>query len=119
MRIARAALCPRCGAAVMVGDDADRMAARAQVDPVPLDARGELVALLQGRSTYTLRYGAQGYAIDYRAAVDIQGGPPGAYTDRDVVADHRCGMPLPCAETSYLKNPAQPAGNVLPLDPPF
>lgn len=85
-RKAHGAVC-RCGAAILVGDDADRAALTARVDPVMLSRDGELFAVCDRRHVY---------ARD----------PSGALHRRDrwmlrsaarepVLAEHRCGAPIP------------------------
>ena len=53
-RRARAATCRGCGAKVLDGLDADVCALVATVDPTPLTAIGEVLAVLDGRRTFTL-----------------------------------------------------------------
>jgi hypothetical protein len=95
-RKAHGAVC-RCGAAILVGDDADRAALTARVDPVVLSRTGELFAVCDRRHVY---------ARD----------PSGALHRRDrwmlrsaarepVHAEHRCGDPPPA---TWLLPPTPP-----------
>lgn len=53
-RHAKPETCPRCQAVVLVGPDDDVAAIVAVVDPQPIPAADEWLALLAGRPTYTL-----------------------------------------------------------------
>ena len=54
LRTAKPTLCPKCGAECLRGDDGDKIALTATVDPEPLDRVGEMVAHFDGRWTYDL-----------------------------------------------------------------
>jgi hypothetical protein len=78
-----------CGAAILVGLDADRCAGEAHADVTPLTALGEALALIAGRATY-LRRGVFRVELDHRSSWHIAG----ASADQvDVLAEHRCGAP--------------------------
>ena len=81
-----ASTCPQCRQDVLAGDDADRAAFSAVVDPVPLDRGGELLAVVDGRQTYEIANDRL-YRRDRWA---LRSEPRGT-----VVAVHRCGHPLP------------------------
>lgn len=51
-RAARRSRCKRCGEPLLVGLDADHVAASVRVDVQPVDRVGEVAALLTGRRTY-------------------------------------------------------------------
>ncbi len=90
-RRAVATFCRRCSVAILTGYDADRCGLRVRVDPQPLDALGELAAVMAGLATYTLRTGLAGRPeLDHRYAERMRGEQPmaGMY---DVLAEHRCG----------------------------
>ncbi len=92
-RQARPRRCPRCGAVVLAGLDADLAALRAVVDPAPLSAQAELAALLAGRRTFRLANADGGRVeIDARDHFAISATPPGGNVI--VVAAHECGKPL-------------------------
>ncbi len=105
-RAARAQACSRCGACTFRGLDADAGAFAVRVDAYPLDAAGELLALVAGRRTYTLRWipGRARYEIDRRESLDIESHPPGEDVNADVVAVHQCNAaPLPRARTTIQR----------------
>jgi hypothetical protein len=90
-RAARARWCRRCHGPIMSGLDGDRIAAVVEVDPAPLDAAGELLALMSGASTYDLAWRGGRYEIDPRTRYEIAGWPPGSRPGVDVVRAHICG----------------------------
>lgn len=47
-------VCPRCRAQCLRGDDHDRCALVATVDTAPVDALGEVMAILSGLATFTI-----------------------------------------------------------------
>lgn len=92
-RPARASMCPSCGAHRIHGLDADWAALPAKVDPRPLTALGEALAIVSGLRTYDLgRYGS-GYQLDYRDQGHVQSRPAGSGRS-DVLAEHRCHLTL-------------------------
>lgn len=106
-RTVRARTC-KCGAAVLVGLDADWLAIQTTLDAHPLDNVGELLAVLQGRRTYDLRRtssrGSHGREMDERNAWRIAN--PWAMP-WPVHTEHRCGQPLPAAAAKppTVRNP--------------
>jgi len=90
-RRARARLC-RCGAPVMVGLDHDNCAMPAICDPAPLNALGEVQALMEGRTTYELSRILNTYVLDYRDADNIKAHPAGSGALFEVLAAHKCGI---------------------------
>lgn len=81
-----------CGAAILVGLDAERCAGEAKVDVAPVTAVGEALAILSGRATYRL-YTAGRLELDHRSRWHITGDSAEAVT---VLAEHVCGSsPLP------------------------
>lgn len=110
-RRARTLLCRRCGVPIFTGLDADRCAFTVRVDPGPIDARGELVAVMTGRRTYRLSWRGQ-YELDPRTEIEIAAQPP---TEVEVLAEHRCGQPIPVAR---IRPPApRRAPKTAPGDP--
>jgi hypothetical protein len=95
-RSAKSFQCPTCHAFCMRGLDHDRVAGIAIVDARPLNAQGELVALLEGRATYNLAWRGGCYEIDFRELESIKASPPGRRADVDVVCAHMCGRPIVC-----------------------
>lgn len=89
-RRARARLCKRCNQAVMVGLDGDLVARVATCSPVPLSRIGEALVLLAGRPTYSLRWIAGRYEIDWRDQWQIKGMPAGSQQFIDVLGAHEC-----------------------------
>lgn len=89
-RVARARRCRTCREYVLAGLDANRCALPVAVDPDPLSPRGEMVALLAGRTTFSLRLLADQLELDRRSAFEIRSGR----TERlDVLGRHACGLP--------------------------
>lgn len=114
-RTAAAGRCPRCGARLLVGLDSDLIGMTARVDPWPIDKQSEFIALVGGRWTYNLvaTFSASGrrcFEIDRRAPYHISGS-----TDWTVVAEHRCGAPLPAID----RLPPLGLQRTEPDEPPF
>lgn len=88
------ARCQTCRAPILYGVDADRCGWLRHVDWTPLDVTGELLAVMAGRSTFTLQRQPGGNPkLTRRHARHIKGRQPlGAH---DVVPEHRCGARLP------------------------
>jgi hypothetical protein len=74
--------CPRCWQWVIRGLDHRRCALEVIADPVSLNARTELAALIGGRLTYEL----WGREIERRTPTKIARGMP-----KPVIATHQCG----------------------------
>lgn len=90
-RKARARYCTKCRAPVIAGLDDERSAMVVFVDPDPaLNATGEVIALMQGRRTYSLRWLAGRYEIDHRDSYRIQGDPAGSRGDMEILVLHNC-----------------------------
>ena len=88
-RATRARRCRTCREYVLTGLDADRCALPVAVDADPLSARGEAIALLAGKPTYSMRWLSGRLELDHRGHFEIRGG-----TRRlDVLAGHVCGQP--------------------------
>lgn len=100
--------CRTCNAHVITGLDADRCALAVIADPTPLDAAGELLALVQGRRTFTLNHDSGRMVLNYRDDGRIRHRPPGG--DYDVLPAHVCGQPLPAVTSNTL-----PAASVAAL----
>ncbi len=118
-RVARTRPCRRCDALTFVGLDDDVCAVAVSVDRYPLDAAGEVQALLSHRRTYALHWypGRGRYEIERRDALQIAAHPPMSVANVDVVVEHVCGsFALPTARTRIER-----AGTRKPLtdEPPF
>src|SRR3954465_657053 len=87
-RSAKPFQCHKCHAYCFRGLDHDRVAGIAIVDSRPLNAMGELIALLQKRETYDLAWRGWRYEIDYREVEHIVNCPPGSRPGIDVVVQH-------------------------------
>jgi hypothetical protein len=83
-----AGCCRSCKQPVVRGLDADVAGIPATCDPEPIDQAGELLALVAGRATYTVRHIGGRWQIGYRDHWRIKAGRPAA-----VLAEHRCGSP--------------------------
>lgn len=95
----------RCGQIVLEGT-VEGLTTR--VDPTPLTATGELVALLTGRWTYALSPGRE---LWHRNRWRIR------RRDHPVLAAHRCGLPPPPA--GHIATTTRPTVPTDPADPPF
>jgi hypothetical protein len=94
-RHAKPNLCARCSSWTLLGLDGDVLAHTARVDPTPLSAQGELVALLTSRRTWTLTRTGRHLALDDRDPWRTAGRPPGARNATyAVLPQHRCGTTL-------------------------
>jgi hypothetical protein len=60
-----------------------------RLDPVPLDAAGELAAVVAGRRTWTLHSSG---AVRLRGAKTITEWPAATVPRQQVYADHDCGQ---------------------------
>lgn len=81
--------CRDCHARILTGLDDDIAALRADVEPTPVTALGEMIAHLEGRRTYALVHNFGRLVLDYRDANRIAHRPAG--TGRlDVLVEHRC-----------------------------
>lgn len=78
-----------CGQPILAGLDHDPCGLPVTADPWPVDAMGEALALLAGRRTYDLA-GRMRLELNHRCASALA--RPRRWP---VVADHRCGQPLP------------------------
>lgn len=119
-RKARARLCKACGAPVLAGLDHEPLGLATLVDPVPLNALGEALALMTDRRSYALWWSGKHYALSPRGAIQITASPAGTDRRYDVVAEHKCGMPLDqtMREGSTLKGGKQQTAE-LSDEPPF
>lgn len=98
--------CRTCKAIVCTGLDADCCAGLADIDWTPLDAAGEITALLAGRRTYQLRREDNHLVILGRTVRIIRARPPGGIDwcgPYDVVPQHHCwAAPLPSIDTRLI-----------------
>lgn len=91
-RAAKARRC-RCREYVLAGLDGDRCAFPVAVDPDPLSRLGEAVALVAGRSTYSLRMLSGRLELDHRNHFEIRGEVARTNLRHDVLVRHTCGLP--------------------------
>lgn len=96
------------------GLDDNRCALYVAVDPAPLTAAGEFLALAAGRPTYELTWRGDRYEIDHRDQWRIRGRPPEAV---HAVAAHRCQSVLAAAGYRPVDPTTRPTE--YPDDPPF
>lgn len=115
-RAARVIACRDCSAPVFRGLDADIMALEVTVDVRPVNADGELTALLEERRTYELSWNGRRYEIDRRDQFRIKGRPPGT-RGIDVLVSHVCGHTIGFDRLST--GPAAHMVEHLPDEPPF
>ena len=116
-RTARVSTCTPCQAPTIVGLDVDHGGFATTCDPTPLTQLGEVLAILAGRRTLTLRRRAGRLELDRRDDLRISWEPAEA-GPWDVLAVHTChAAPLP--STTSTITPATTDGWGLPEDPPF
>ena len=117
----RASWCRTCRAPVLTGLDAETCAFDARVDPTPLTALGEALALLAGLRTYDLRIVGRIPRIRRRNAAAINrrpaGTPSAGFRAADVVAEHRCNTPT--ADTLTTTPNLQPPATHHVKEPPY
>lgn len=118
-RSARAFQCPKCHAFCMRGLDDDRTAGIAIVDSRPLNAHGELIALLEGRVTYDLAWRGYRYELDFRYVDNVRGNPPGSQAGVDVVCEHRCGRAITAIAPLRRGGPSVWQAAPQDIEPPF
>ncbi|MFB9620659.1 hypothetical protein [Brooklawnia cerclae] len=112
----RAHRCRTCRAPVLSGLDNDRMAFQVSVDWQPLDATGELVALLAGRATFRIEPSPSGNPRLTRRTAEAITRPRRWWEAWDIIPEHRCGAPpLPTAGSRLLH---RPGFGDLPADAP-
>ena len=116
----RASWCRVCGVAILSGLDADVCAFHAVVDATPLDAVGEMIALLADppRTTYTLDRLGHAPRLTRRRAYDLQARPAGMRADLktwDVLPAHRCGGVVLPAIPSNLSEALEAITNDCPF----
>jgi hypothetical protein len=100
-RTIRAGHCPDCHTPTVRGLDSDICGMPVRCDTDVLDPVGELLAVAAGRITYDVTGPARRPQLDPRRPAHITG--PRRYP---VLAEHRCGHPLP---TSNQPDPTPPA----------
>jgi hypothetical protein len=109
-RATRLILCPRCGAPILAGLDADWCALTAHVDPTPITPAGEAVALLAGRRTYDLIGRGDERTLSLRETEHIQ-----APRRHPVVPAHACGQSL----AAFIEKTTVLSKKPAPAIPPF
>jgi hypothetical protein len=93
-RAAHMTRCPHCRASRMSGLNAETAAMPAHCDPTPLNALGELQAVLASHYTCTLTWNGQRYELDHRDEHRMRSHPPGP-GQYDVLAQHVCAIQPP------------------------
>ena len=88
--------CHKCGAHIRSGLDADVLAFVARVDDEPVTRQGELLAILNGRRTYSL----EGGRLYRRERHHLQ------IPARAPYAQHRCWEPFPAPWLAPAPRPA-------------
>lgn len=116
-RRAKVRKCAKCRAWTFQGLESDWCAWGAITDLRPLDAMGELVALLGGLRTYSLIYAGGHYEINSRGELAIAARPPGSRVNEDIVAAHKCGVDIAGTIASNL--PRARLAKPQPKNPPF
>lgn len=110
--------CQRCGGALLVGLDDDVCALEATVDPQPLSALGEALALLEGRGTWHLRRERDRFVLDPRDQTNIRAHPAGSRAREDVLREHRCHTTAPgpslIAPTQFPETKPRPPLDAVP-----
>jgi rubredoxin len=105
-RVSSAATCPTCGAHIRSGPDADAAAIEVNVDDELVDHRGELLAALSGRKTYSLEDGRLYRRYDYHLRKPAT----------KAVIEHKCWEPCP---VDWLTPPAPRKPQQVSSTPPF
>lgn len=104
--------CRTCRALICTGLDNDYCAGLVDIEWTPLDAAGEITALLQGRPTYQLRREGTHLVALHRTPRIIRARPPGGQDwtgPYDVVPAHLCRAPdLPAVGTTLIAPPPDP-----------
>lgn len=109
----RARKCRACGARVWNGDSDEVCAVEVAVDGNSLSPVGEALARLAGRRTYAMTRHGQGRRLRTRDHWQIGGGR--ALRWADVVAEHRCGEPLPGIPSKLVEPPTRGTADVCPF----
>ncbi len=117
-RKAKLRRCPTCRRQILTGDDDDRCAFTARADPHPLTELGEALALLAGRTTYSLARTAGGVVLWRRDVGQIRRWPASTHPSEDVLAEHRCDLPAPSGPLLAVANLARPTVADLPPGSP-
>lgn len=100
--------CPDCRADILRGLNDTVAASSIDVDPTPLSALGEALAILAGRSTVACEsWGGSGARFTRRGHHQITSRPAGTFRG-DVYATHLCGStPLPSIPSTFAKPAAR------------
>jgi hypothetical protein len=114
-RHAKSRRCSSCGMWVLAGLDDPRCAGPAVVDTEPLNALGEAVALLTGRTTYTLARRGNHIELDHRNPWAIAANNP----EGDVVAEHTCRTTTPPLQLAPTRLRPPTRRQELADDPPY
>lgn len=118
---ARPTRCLHCRRPVIEGLDAKILAFTATCDPWPLDPTGELLALLDGRTTYELVAEGGRRRLYRRPPQRIAAAPPGqrSHAGRfDTLATHRCDQPARYPSIPSVHDPPQ-TNRLANNQPPF
>lgn len=109
---ARLVECPRCAVAVLTGLDQPTAALEATAGVYEVDELGELIAVLNGLSTYHLIYENKKWVIARRGIDALNCG----VRRHPVIAQHNCGVEIPPAKIAVLK---ERPNSSYPEDPPW
>lgn len=89
---ARPARCENCKAPIIIGLVNPNFGTYAmELDPIPLSARGELAAILAGRSRYRLMLHGGRWEIAARDIFNLRVHPAGSNSKEDILIRHSCG----------------------------
>lgn len=94
----------RCRMATLTGLDRNMAALTIHVEPYPLSPAGEVAALRENRATYQIAP----WGLALRKPHHIRTHPAGT---RTVLAEHRCGAPIPQDWKAPPKPRPRPAHN--------
>lgn len=115
-RKARASRCSTCNRRTLTGLDADRAAGVAEVDSQEIDRIGEVLAVVRGLPTFTLRRIGGRWELDHRMPIEM-------HNERrwPVYPSHRCDVVYPEAKSTHprlakLAEQAQAAKRMRHLD---
>lgn len=122
-RTARPDRCRHCKAPILRGLDENLCAFQIAVDPAPLAAIGEVLALLDGRSTVTAHRDRSNIILTRRNQWAISrhpAGQPDRVQPYDVLAEHHCGSPpLPAIDSALTGRIPLPYDDSPDAPPPF
>ena len=107
-RKARLRTCMACRRSTLAGLDGRVAGLSVWCDLTELSALGEAMALIDGRATYEVWDATVRPELERRDVWRVRAHPPGSEGCRPVLAEHRCGAPVP-ADWAMPKVVGQPA----------